>query len=311
MITISIVIPIYNSEKNISKLVNKIFSIFYNEKIEIVLVNDNSLDNSHKECLEVYDNNTDKITYIKLAKNMGEHNAVMAGLNYSEGEFVIVMDDDFQNPPEEAFKLFNYAKNSSHDVIYSRYKQKEHSFIRNLISKINDKTANLILKKPKNIYLSSFKCIKKKIYNHIIEYKGPSPYIDGLILSATSNIGTFETNHAPRQNGKSGYTLIKLLKLYSNVFTNFSTFPIHLFSITGLIISILGAIFLFFILYEKIANPNIPMGYTSLISIIVFFSGIQIIFLGLLGEYIGKILKKVNNENQFFIDFEKKRKSLN
>ncbi len=306
---LSIVIPVFQAEHSIRKLVQEIKSIFSQEKIEIILVNDCSPDSSHIECLKTYDDFSDLITYIKLAKNMGEHNAVMAGLNYANGDWVIIMDDDFQNPPGEALKLFKYSKESSFDIVYGNYKKnKKHSFFRNFISSVNDKTANWILNKPKNIYLSSFKCINKKLIKHLISYKGPFPYIDGLILSNTSNIGSLEIEHDERASGNSGYTLLKLLKLYGNLFTNFSTIPIHFFSVSGIIITLVGFIFGLFVVIEKLLNPEVPAGYSSILSIVLFFSGIQLMFLGLIGEYVGKILKNVNRENQFLIDTIKEKK---
>ena len=305
---LSIVIPIYKAEHSIKKLVEEVLATFLKKDLEIILVNDCSPDNSHQECLEIYDKNNDLITYIKLAKNMGEHNAVMAGLNYAKGDWAIIMDDDFQNPPKEALKLYEYANQNTFDIIYGNYKKnKKHSFFRNFISKINDKTANWILKKPRNIYLSSFKCINKKIINHLISYKGPYPYIDGLILSNTSNIGSIEIEHSERVSGRSGYTPLKLLKLYGNLFTNFSTIPIHFFSVSGIIITLIGFIFGLFVVIEKLMNPEMIAGYSSLLSIIIFFSGIQLIFLGLIGEYVGKILKNENRENQFLIDTIKEK----
>ena len=307
---LSIVIPVYQAEHSIRKLVKKLLEVFSGKSFEIILVNDCSPDNSHQECLDAYSENSNTITYIKLAKNMGEHNAVMAGLNYAKGEWAIIMDDDFQNPPEEAFKLYNYAEKNTFDIVYGNYKKnKKHNFFRNFISNINDKTANWVLGKPKNIYLSSFKCIKKKLVNHIVNYKGPYPYIDGLILSNTSNIGSLETEHNQRETGSSGYTLLKLLKLYGNLFTNFSTIPIHFFSISGIILTLIGFAFGIFIIIEKIINPEMPAGYSSILSVILFFSGIQLIFLGLIGEYVGKILKNVNKENQFFIEVIKEKKN--
>ena len=307
---LSIVIPVYQAEHSIRKLVKKLLEVFSGKSFEIILVNDCSPDNSHQQCLEAYNENTNFVTYIKLAKNMGEHNAVMAGLNYAKGEWVIIMDDDFQNPPEEALKLFNYAEKNTFDIVYGNYKKnKKHNFFRNFISSINDKTANWILGKPKNIYLSSFKCIKKKLIDHIVKYKGPYPYIDGLILSNSSNIGSIDTEHSTRESGNSGYTLLKLLKLYGNLFTNFSTIPIHFFSISGIILTLIGFAFGLFIVIEKIINPQVPAGYSSILSVILFFSGIQLIFLGLIGEYIGKILKNVNKENQFFIEVIKEKKN--
>lgn len=306
---ISIVIPVYNAEKSIFNLSKKILEVFDEFNPELILVNDNSIDDSHSECLKVQNQNSDKISYIKLGKNVGEHNAVMAGLRLSEGDWCLIMDDDFQNPPDEGLKLINYALVNKFEVVYGEYLKKEHSFYRNLLSKINDLSANLILKKPKGLYLNSFKCIKKELLKKIIKYEGPFPYVDGLILSLTTNIGVLKINHEPRMVGKSNYTLSKLLKLYGNMSTNFSTVPIHFFSTLGLIIAGLSLIYGIFIIFEKIFIPSTPLGYSSLLTAIIFFSGIQLIFLGLLGEYIGKILKNVNQEVQYSIDFKKLKKS--
>ena len=301
---ISIVIPIYNSEKNILMLVKKIFEIFKNIDIEINLVNDDSEDNTHTECLKIIDEYPNSINYIKLRKNVGEHNAVMAGLNQSSGDWTIIMDDDFQNPPTEALKLYNYAKQNKFDVIYANYKKKKHSFFRNLGSKLNDLTANYILKKPKKLYLCSFKCISKEIVLEIIKYKGPYPYIDGLILSITNNISSMVLEHESRKIGKSNYSIIKLIKLYANISTNFSTVPIHIFSFIGVLISLISFVYGVVIILEKLLYPSTPIGYSSLIAAIIFFSGIQLFFLGLIGEYIGKILKNVNHEKQYIIEMK-------
>jgi glycosyltransferase involved in cell wall biosynthesis len=302
---ISIVIPVYNAEHSIAKLVKNIIEVFSNLEIEVILVNDNSPDNSHEECLRVFEENKSIINYVKLSKNVGEHNAIMAGLRYVEGDWALIMDDDFQNPPKEGLKLINFALENNYDIVYGDYEIKRHNIFRNLISKINDITANYLLKKPKGLYLSSFKCIKKKLLKNIILYKGPFPYIDGLVLSLTSNIGSLKTEHAARISGKSGYSLSKLLKLYGNLAINFSTTPIHIFSLAGFIIAGVSGLYGIFIFLEKFLNPTTPIGYSSLLTTIVFFSGIQLIFLGLIGEYVGKILKNVNQEKQYNIDFEK------
>ena len=304
---ISVVIPVYNAEHSIKKLVRKIIEVFKGIEIEIILVNDDSPDNSHKECLEISDENKLKVNYIKLSKNVGEHNAIMAGLRYVEGDWALIMDDDFQNPPEEGLKLVQFALKNDYDIVYGDYEIKRHSLFRNFISKVNDLTANFILKKPKGLYLSSFKCIKKNLLKNIISYKGPFPYIDGLVLSATSKIGSIKTTHASRAAGKSGYSLSKLLKLYGNLATNFSTTPIHLFSVTGFIIALISGLYGVFIFLEKFLDPSTPIGYSSIVTTIVFFAGIQLIFLGLIGEYIGKILKNVNQEKQYNIELEKLR----
>ena len=143
--------------------------------------------------------------------------------------------------------------------------------------------------------------------NEIIKYNGPYPYIDGLIVSVTQNIGSYEAVHAKRKQGKSSYNLYKLAKHYGNIITNFSTMPIHLFSIVGFVITIISFFFIISIIIEYILNPNVPLGYSTLITVIFFFSGVQILFLGLIGEYVGKILKNVNNANQFTISFLRKK----
>ena len=299
---ITIIIPIYNSEKSIFLLVESIVNVFKDLKFEVNMVNDGSNNATHIECMKIIDKYPKITNYIKLRRNVGEHNAVMAGLNHSNGDWNIIMDDDFQNPPEEALKLYEYARKNKFDVIYADYDDKKHSFFRNLGSKLNDITANFVLKKPKDLYLCSFKCISKNILQDIIKYKGPFPYIDGLILSITSNIGKLKLKHAPRAMGKSNYSILKLMKLYLNIITNFSTVPIRLFSIAGFIISLISFVFGLIIILEKFFSPNTPLGYSSLITAIVFFAGIQLIFLGVLGEYIGKILKNVNQDNQYIIE---------
>ena len=302
---ISIVIPTFNAEHNISRLCKELLKIFNKFKIQIIIINDCSTDKTHEECLNLIKEHHNELTYIKLSKNVGEHNAVMAGLKYSLGDWIIIMDDDFQNPPSEALKLLNYSLSHQFDVVYGNYKKKKHNFFRNTISKINDLTANYILNKPKGLYLSSFKAINKKTVKKISNYYGPFPYIDGLIISLTSNISSIETQHDERKTGKSGYSFIKLLKLYGNMATNFSTVPIHICSVIGLIIALLSGLYAIITIIEKIINPSLAIGYTSVFIAIIFFSGVQLIFMGLLGEYIGKVLKNVNKEPQYSIDYIK------
>jgi len=175
------------------------------------------------------------------------------------------------------------------------------------MSKIANISAQLLLKKPNEVYFSSFKSIKRNLVNEIVKYKGPYPYIDGLIVSVTQNIGSYEAVHAKRKQGKSSYNLYKLAKHYGNLMTNFSTMPIHLFSIAGFVITIISFFFIISIIIEYILNPNVPQGYSTLITVIFFFAGVQILFLGLIGEYVGKILKNVNNANQYTISFLRKK----
>ena len=305
---VSIIIPSYKGSKTLSKLVEDLIVTFLNFKIEIVLINDFSPDDTHEQCISLLEKYPDKITYLKFSKNFGEHSAVMAGLKYSEGDLVIIMDDDYQNPPSEALNLLEYSLKNNYDVVFTKYLIKKDSWFRNLISKIANVSAELLLKKPGSIYFSSFKLIKKNIVNEIVKYTGPFPFIDGLILSITQNMGSFEVKHDERVIGKSGYNFYKLIKHYGNLTTNFSTIPIHLFSILGLIITVLSIFFIISIVIEKIINPSIPQGYSTILTAVFFFAGVQLLFLGLIGEYVGKILKNVNKENQYHINFLKRKK---
>ena len=308
MVKATILIPAYNSQETIKELVYETNDIFYEQNIEFIVVNDCSYDATHEKCLELYKEFQSKFTYLKLKKNYGEHNAVMAGLNYCKGEKVFIIDDDFQNDPSELKKLYEFSFENNFDVVYSKYKKKKHNFFRNFVSKINDKFANFILNKPKKIYLSSFKSINKNIVDEIIKYTGPSPYIDGIIFNITSNIGQIEVDHMSRKKGKSGYNIFKLLQLFSNVAFNFSTKPLRIISFLGFFLSFLSFLLGTYILLEKLFNPDLPLGYASIVLIFLFFSGIQLTLIGLLGEYLGKVLSVVNKQPQYSLDLLLKKK---
>lgn len=305
---ISIVIPVYNSSSSIENVVQTTIQEFKQSyEFEIILTNDCSTDNSHKVCQDLQQDNPETITYLSLARNFGEHNAVMAGLNYSNGDYVVVIDDDGQNPPKEALKLINYIVKSSYDVVYSKYQKKKHNYFRNIGSWLNGKIANLILEKPPNLYLSSFKAISRFTVKEIIKYELPYPYIDGLIFRTTSNIGTLQTEHLPRSSGKSNYNLIKLLRIWLNMFTNFSVLPLRIASMSGFLLASIGISLGIFTIYERFLDPYLPVGWASLLVVVSILGGVQLIALGLIGEYVGRVFLGLNKQPQFVIrDFKKR-----
>jgi len=301
-IKISIVIPVFNAQNSITQLVNQLVSeISQRYLLEVVLINDYSSDNSHNECINLYKNHNGIIKYLCLAKNFGEHNAVMAGLNKISGAYAIIMDDDFQNPVAEVIKLIDYSVSNNFDVVYTYYKDKKHKIWRNIGSKLNNYMATKLLNKPKNLYLSSFKSCNRFIINEIIKYDLPYPYIDGLILRSTANIGTIEVLHSSRKEGKSGYTLKKLIKLWSNMFTSFSIIPLRISIYIGLFFAITGFLFGIYSIIEHFLVPNLPAGFSLTITAIFVFAGIQLISLGMIGEYIGRIFISQNKQPQFTI----------
>ena len=299
---LTIVIPVYNSEDSLSRLTDHLVnSLSGDYKLEIILVNDCSNDNSEKICIALYEKYNSIVKFYSLSKNVGEHNAVMAGLNYTTGDFIVIMDDDFQNPISEVIKLVEYAKEQSYDVVYTYYDRKQHHFLRNLGSKFNDKVANVMLKKPKDLYLSSFKLISKFLVKEIIKYDLPFPYIDGLILRTTNNIGKIQVHHQERNVGKSGYTLTKLVSLWLNMFTNFSILPLRISIYIGFIFAFLGMVLGIYTVVEKLSNPSLPVGFAALAVAVFMFAGVQLISLGMIGEYIGRIFLSQNKRPQYTI----------
>jgi undecaprenyl-phosphate 4-deoxy-4-formamido-L-arabinose transferase len=195
----------------------------------------------------------------------------------------------------------NHAARNDCDVTYTYYKKKRHSFFRNLSSRLNDKVANVMLKKPKDLYLSSFKVLNRFIVDEIVKYELPYPYIDGLILRTTDKIAKIEVEHHKREAGRSGYTLTKLFRLWLNMFTSFSILPLRVSVIIGMLIALLGAIFGVSIIIEKLSNPDIPVGYASTIVVVLIFAGIQLASLGVIGEYVGRIFLSLNKKPQYTI----------
>lgn len=300
--SISIVIPVYNAEKTIVKLVEELIAELSETcLLEIVLVNDYSRDTSEKVCIAIFTKYPSIVKFFSLAKNVGEHNAVMAGLNNISGEYAIIMDDDFQNPIQEVKRLIEYTTQTEYDVIYTYYEKKEHSLFRNLGSYFNDRVANLMLGKPRDLYLSSFKIIKRRLVDEVIIYDLPFPYIDGLILRSTDNIGKFKVRHEARKTGKSGYTFSKLVSLWLNMFINFSILPLRFATLLGFVFAGLGFILGILAVIERITTPDLPQGYTFLFVFIAVISGVQLISVGILGEYIGRFFLSHSKKPQYII----------
>ncbi|HOY32960.1 MAG TPA: glycosyltransferase [Bacteroidales bacterium] len=299
---VSIVIPVFNAHETIGELVNQLIAeISCRYDPEIILVNDYSSDDSHSECLKLYNDHKGKVKYLSLARNFGEHNAVMAGLNKVTGDFTVIMDDDFQNPVTEAVRVIDFAVNNDFDVVYTYYDEKMHKVWRNLGSLINNRVADVLLKKPDKLYLSSFKCLNRFLVNEIIKYDKPYPYIDGLILRSTANIGTLLVHHQKRHSGKSGYSVFKLIKLWSNMVTSFSVLPLRISIFVGLFFAITGFVFGILSVVERFMVPGLPPGFTETITVIFIFSGIQLMSLGMIGEYIGRIFISQNKQPQYTI----------
>lgn len=304
---VCILIPVYNSEDTIGDLVDTVVQTLQPlaNLWEIILVNDGSADGSHESALAASERYPGLVKYIQLFRNFGEHNAVMCGLNYVTADSVTIIDDDFQNPPTEILRLVEKLQ-EGHDVVYSYYEKKRHSRFRNIGSKFNDLVATILLNKPKNLYLSSFKTIDASLVPIIVQYQGPYPYIDGLILRSTQNIGRQLCQHQDRKAGKSSYTLIKLIRLWSNMFTGFSVTPLRITSYLGVLVSFFAMLLTVYFVIVRTVGPifiehEIPAGWASTIVAITFLAGLQLIMLGMIGEYLGRLFITSNGAPQFLV----------
>lgn len=302
MIRLSVVIPVYNAEKTIESLCKTIIHLYGERfRLEIVLVNDYSSDSSNLICRRMQEEHRDIITYIRLSRNFGEHSAVMAGLHHVTGDLCVIMDDDFQNPPEEIDKLITEIE-KNYDVVYSTYPSKRDSFIRNISSRINDKMANVILHKPADLYLSSFKIMNRFLIDEIIKYTGPDPYIDAIILRTTANIGKVNIRHNRRRFGSSGYTIGKLISLWGSMVVSYSLVPLRILGFIGLIMTIVGiCIGGETLIHHRMPGGEDPTEYERLTSVIVFFRGFQLLAISIVGEYVGRIYLALNSDSQFVI----------
>lgn len=302
LIEVSFVVPVYNGAETIEEVVRQIQRVFHDHSIEIVLVNDGSRDDSDLVCRSLASHSAGSIRFINLARNFGEHHAVLAGLSATTGEAVAVLDDDGQHPAEEALKLWRTLKTTGCDVIYGRYIEKQHSVFRNLGSRINDVMATWLLRKPADLYLSSFKVMNRFLVDQIVRYRGPFPYVDGLIFWTTRNIGQVDVTHRARIAGQSGYTLRKLIGLWLNMFLGFSIAPLRVAAALGLLTSVFSMLCLAAIVVDKLwINPGVPPGVPTILSCITFFSGVQLTILGFVGEYVGRSFLTQNGMPQYVV----------
>jgi len=294
---LSIVVPVYRGAATIGTLVAELSKLSPEGGMEIVLVNDGSPDNSGDVCRALLRSATVPITYIEHARNFGEHNAVMTGLRHARGAYVITMDDDLQNPPEEVLRLYDHARKGGFDVVYTRYAVKEHAAWRNLGSRFANWVADQLLDKPKGLYLSSFRCMSAFVVREVVKYRGPYPYVDGLLLQVTQRLDSIEVKHFARAEGRSNYTLRRLIRLWLNLATNFSILPLRLAVVAGVAMGFLGLVAAAYVIVEALVGET-PSGWASLMTVTLLIAGAQFLILGVLGEYVGRAFLSANGKPQ-------------
>lgn len=296
---LAIIIPCYNSEKMIEQVVNEIIDTIPYEDYEIFLVNDHSKDNVWAVIKGLCKKNS-KLRAISLSRNFGQQAARMAAIQYVNAEYVIFMDDDGQHPASGIEKLVNKA-DEGYDIVYAKFLQKKTTRFRKWGSDVNTYMTKVLMGKPKEVKQSSFFCVRGFVIDALKEYQSPFPYLFGYFMQITRNIANVDMEHRARMEGKSGYNLVKMVLLWLNGFIGFSVVPLRLASLFGAVSSVIGLILGIFYVVKKLWNPAVMLGFTSTIVVILFLGGIILLMLGLIGEYIGRILVTVNRIPQFVI----------
>ncbi len=302
---VSYILPCYNSSRTLPGVVEEIewkMEKMAGYKFEIILINDDSSDFTfdviQKMCEE-----KDNVIGINLAKNFGQHSALMAGFQYASGDIVVCMDDDGQTPAAEVDRLIQKLE-EGYDVVYAQYDRKKHSLLRNMGSYLNMKMAESMLGKPKELYLSSYFAAKKYVIEEVKQYKNPYPYVMGLVLRSTNNICNVKVTHRERMKGKSGYSLKKLVSLWVNGFTSFSVKPLRFATLSGTVTALVGFVYALWTIIRKLTEPMVPVGWSSTVAIILMIGGMILFVLGMIGEYIGRIYICINNSPQYVIKSE-------
>jgi len=300
-IALSFVIPLYYSEATIAGVVSVIAALKIDGGHEIVLVNDGSTDRTSAICREIIASAPIPITLVEHARNFGEHNAVLTGWRHARGDYIVNLDDDGQNPPEEAIRLWQYARAQALDVVYGHYEEKQHAAWRNIGSSFTTKVTDWALDKPRGFYLSSFRCVSAFAARQVVAYSGPYPYLDGLLLQITQRIGSITVQHVSRQAGASRYTLRRLVRLWMSAWINFSVLPLRVATVLGLFVAAMGIVSLGVVGWLWLNDRGPSYGWGWLMAGLLIFSGTQLLLLGIIGEYIGRMFLAVNQRPQAIV----------
>lgn len=296
---ISVVVPVYKSEKCIPELTKQISDALKDFNWELILVNDCSPDNSWAEIKKVAAENNN-IAGINLRKNGGQDLAILAGLNHAKGKWIVIMDDDLQHSPYDIPKLYAQAQ-KGFDVVYADFKQKKQKLWKNLGSWLNGKVSEITLGKPKGIYLSPFKIISGVVIKEMCKLNNLFPYIDGLIFQVTKNITQINIEHHKREYGKSNFTLVKSMQVFFRMMFGFSTFPLNFATYIGFFSSTMGFALAIYFLVKFLLGLEPLTGWTSLIMVILILGGLILLALGIIGKYVGQMYLTINNSPKYIV----------
>lgn len=296
---ISIVIPVYNSQENLTELARQIHDALSGMRHELILVNDGSRDGSWQTIAGLC-RQYDSIIGVNLRKNSGQDNAIMAGLSYATGSFSVIMDDDIQHSPYDIIKLYDACR-QGYDVCYANFSKKKQALWKNLGSWFNGKIADILIDKPKHIYLSPFQIIRKDVVDEILKYKGPYPYVQGLLLQITNNVTQITLSHHARYKGKSNFNLFRSMSVFFKLATSFSVYPLRIASLLGFLVASVGFGLAMFYLIEYFVSDHKVEGWLTLVLINLIIGGMVLASIGMIGEYMGRMYLNLNAKPQYTV----------
>lgn len=295
---LSFVIPLYDCAETIGDLVREIEGLNVAGGHEIVLVHDGSGPATSAVARELVRGARVPMVLVEHARNYGEHNAVLSGWRHARGEHIVNLDDDGQNPPDEALRLWQHAKAEGLDVVFGHYAEKKHAAWRNAGSWLTNRMTDWAVDKPPGFYLSSFRCVSAFAAKQVAQYAGPYPYLDGLLLQVTQRIGSIEVRHDERKAGRSAYTFRRLVRLWLSAWVNFSVLPLRVATVVGFALAIAGLASLGIVAWLWWHDRGPDYGFGWLMAALSIFSGTQLVLLGLIGEYVGRMFLTVNQRPQ-------------
>ena len=301
--TVSVVIPCYRSKLTIRTVVDEIKETVKSREgwdYQIVLVNDCSPDETFSVIRELFEEDS-RIIGVDMSRNFGQETAIVAGLGYATGDAVVVMDDDGQHPTHEMWKLIEKMQ-EGYDIVYAAFPHKHHSWFKRFTSNLHGVINEWIGCKPKGIILSSFWCLSPFCAKELSKYHSPFTSRGGYMMRITQKFANVEIDeHRDRLAGSSGYNLKKLLELWFSNFTNFSIVPIRAMAKLGWIVAAAGFLFGLYLIIRKLVDPSVAIGYTSIMSVILFIGGLIMAMIGFMGEYIGRTYMTVSGMPQFIV----------
>ncbi len=291
MIDVSVVIPVYRGAESLPILIPRLVEVLTAQGyvFEIICVHDCGPDNSLEVLKQLAEQHA-ALKIVSLSRNFGQENAILAGFRYIKYSTVVCMDEDLQHDPADVPKLVDELRQKNLDVVFAKFTERTRSFSRRFGTAFNDYMMQKTIQKPKGLGMSSFLALRSFIVDNIQEYAGPYPYLAGLYLTYSTAVGNVELTEHDRPHGESSYNLSKLMGVWVNGLVNFSILPLRLLFVGGLVTLALSLIATVVLVINRLMDPNLPLGWTMVMITLVALAGIQSVALGLLGEYVGRIL---------------------